>query len=60
MAASNVAGGDDAERQPLLEPPGLAPQTGQHETVSSSENPRPSTRTVSLVIKFTLALTGED
>ena len=54
MATEDVAGGD-AERQPLL-----APQASEQETVHSSRNETPKTRTVSLVIKFTLALTGED
>ena len=61
MSTGNLASGHDAERQPLLEPsPGLAPQAGQHEAVHSSENPKPGDGKVSLVIKFTLALTGEN
>ena len=60
MTATNLASVDDAERRPLLEPPlGLASQTSQHEAVQPSENASPSAGTVSLVIKFTLALTGE-
>ena len=60
MTTTNLASVDYAERRPLLEPPsGLASQTRQHEAVHPSENASSSTGTVSLVIKFTLALTGE-
>lgn len=51
----------DAERQALLEhPSGLAPPASQPETIQSSKNETSKARTVSLVIKFTLALTGEN
>lgn len=60
MTTTILASVDDAERRPLLEPPfRIASQTSQHEAVHPSENASPSAGTLSLVIKFTLALTGE-
>ena len=51
----------DAERQALLEhPSGLASSASQPEAAHSSKNETSKARTVSLVIQFTLALTGED